>query len=436
MVICRVRLILWTLLVALGATSLVQGQSQGAGNQPVASVYTVTIDSTINPGALGKLTHAIAVAEANGAAALIVRIDTPGGLLSTTRDMVRAISEAQVPVIGYVGPDGASATSAGAFILLATHVAAMTPGTNVGAATPVSGSGDDIRGAMASKVMNDTRALMRGVAESRGRNADVAERFVTEAESLTAREAREAGVIDLVVADLGALLAALDGREIQFAGATLRLALAEAELRAVSTRWIDQLLTWLAHPQIAHMLIALGSLAIYIEIISPGLAFPGVFGAIAVVLGLVCLQTLPVNTGFQILLLLGLVLLIAEYFVAGFGVLGIGGAAAFILGSLYLFDEPLPGDYTASALTVSIGVGAAMLAGSALIGSSLWGGWQGRRLTGKTGQAMVSFDHHGIVLVAGKRWPAETLEPLRHGDPVIVVSADTDGRLIVRKSSS
>jgi membrane-bound serine protease (ClpP class) len=424
------RFALWSLLLTCGGLGLALAQ-----NAPELArvVYTVSIDGTINPGALGKLQHAINVAEANAAAALIVRIDTPGGLLSTTRDMVSAIAEAGVPVVGYVGPSGASATSAGAFILLSTHVASMNTGTNVGASTPVSGGGEDISGDMRSKVLNDTRAFMRSVAQARGRDARVAESFVTEAASLSAQEARDARVIDLVVDDFAQLLEVLDGYELDFAGELVRLDVGGADVRPVRTRLLDRLLTHLAHPQIAHMLISLGSLAIYIEIISPGLAFPGVMGTISVILGLVCLQTLPVNTGFQILLYLGIAMMIAEYFVAGFGALGVGGALAFVLGSFYLFDDPVPPDYRAVVLPLSIAVGAVMAVTSGLIGSALIDNWKNRRLQGQVGEAMVSFEGEGYVLVAGRRWPADTLEPVRHGDRVVVVRAGSDGRLTVKK---
>jgi membrane-bound serine protease (ClpP class) len=182
-------------------------------------VYMVDIKSTINPGALGLLEYAIRTAERNGGALLVVRINTPGGLLSSTRDMVSRIDEARIPVVGYVGPAGADAGSAGAFILLSTHVAAMNTGTNVGASSPVTDEGRDIEGTMAKKIMNDTRAFMRGIAESRGRNPEVAESFVAQASSLTAEEARARNVIDLVVGDFDALLPALNGREIVFHGA-------------------------------------------------------------------------------------------------------------------------------------------------------------------------------------------------------------------------
>nr|WP_305907744.1 hypothetical protein [Methylomarinum sp. Ch1-1]MDP4520521.1 hypothetical protein [Methylomarinum sp. Ch1-1] len=259
---------------------LVQGKSQAETASTASPVYLVDIDAMINPGSYALLEHAIDIAEANSAAALIVRINTPGGLLSTTRDMVRAIADSRVPVIGYVGPSGASATSAGAFILLSTHIAVMNTGTNVGAASPVAGDGGDIEGTMGKKVMNDSKAFMRSIAKHHHRNADIAELFVSEAKSLTAQEAMQANVIDQVVPVFSELLQAVDGREIQFQGQKLTLKLAGREVRQIEPRLIDYLLKMIAHPQIAHMLISLGLLAIYVEILSPGLTFPGVLGGL------------------------------------------------------------------------------------------------------------------------------------------------------------
>lgn len=406
-------------------------QSQGEERRPV---YMVDIKGMINPGALQTLTHAIEVAEANQAAALVVRINTPGGLLSTTRDMVNAIAESKVPIIGYVGPAGGSATSAGAFILLSTHVAVMNTGTNLGAASPIAGDGGDIPGTLGKKIMNDSRTFMRSIANEHGRNAEVAERFVSEAHSLTAEEALAQNVVDLTVEDISQLLAAVDGREIRFHAQPLTLSLAGQDMQPITPGLMDRLLQYIAHPQIAHMLLSLGMLGIYIEIITPGLALPGVLGVIAVILGLVGVQTLPVNTGFLMLLLLGVVLMASEYFVAGFGVLGIGGAIAFILGSLNLFDGATSFEYRGEILYLSVGVAAAMLLTTFLIARTFKQDRPDRKnLAGKTGEAMVSFTRNGHVLVDEQRWPAVTDTPLRHGDPIEVIGKDEDGNLRVRK---
>lgn len=424
----------WLMLLA-GIWGAVHGEKPEHGAAPV---YLVEIESMINPGALGLLEHAIRTAEAHEAALLIVRINTPGGLLSTTRDMVGRIGEARVPVVGYVGPAGAGAGSAGAFILLSTHVAVMHAGTNVGAASPVADDGRDIEGTLGKKIMNDSRAFMRGIAASRGRNAEVAESFVAEALSLTAEEARERNVIDFVVGDFSALLPALDGREIDFHGTKRVLRFDAADVRKVEPRLVDRLLSHIAQPQIAHLLISLGTLAIYVEIVSPGLAFPGVLGIIAVILGLVAAQALPVNMGFLILLFLGAALMLAEYFVAGFGVLGIGGAVAFILGSLNLFDPAASREYGGAILSISIAVCAAIVTTSILLTRVITAdpAKVRARMTGKTGEAMVSFDAEGHVLVDQQRWPAATLEPLRHGDRIVVISQDKTGRLTVKKAAS
>lgn len=406
----------------------------GNGNAPAAA-YMVHIDGTINPGSTELLQHAITTASKAQAAALVVRLDTPGGLLSSTRDMVSAITEAPLPVVVYVGPAGASATSAGAFILLAADIAVMNTGTNVGASSPVAGDGSDIQGTMAKKVMNDSRAFMRSIANQRGRNADAAERFVSEAESVTALEALENNLIDLVVSDFANLLPALDDREMIFAGEPRRLNLNEGAAIEVEPRLIDRLLGTIAHPQIAHLLISLGMLAIYIEILSPGLTLPGIFGAVAMVLGLVGVQTLPVNVGFLLLLFLGAGLMISEYFVAGFGLLGIGGAVAFTLGSLNLFDVPLGNDYRSGVLSVSIAVCGAILVTSLLISRSVFSsGAKTKNLVGRRGEAMVSFERSGYVLVDEQRRPAQSDTPLRHGDAVVVVGQQKDGQLQVKKA--
>jgi membrane-bound serine protease (ClpP class) len=426
----------WLLLLA-GTWGAVHGEGPVA-EEGRAPVYMVDIKSTINPGALGLLEHAIKTAETNQAALLIVRINTPGGLLTTTRDMVGRIAESRVPVVGYVGPSGANAGSAGAFILLATHVAVMESGTNIGASTPVTDEGRDIEGAMGKKVMNDTRAFMRGIAGSHKRNADVAESFVSEARSLTAEEAKQQNVIDLVTGDFSALLPALAGREIEFHGEKRVLNFGDSEIKQVEPRLVDKILSYIAHPQIAHLLISLGSLAIFIEIISPGLAFPGILGAIAVILGLVAVQTLPVNMGFLMLLFLGLGLMLAEYFVAGFGMLGVGGAIAFMLGSLKLFDSSISEQFEGAIMSVSVAVSAAMLVTSILLTRMLTADPNriSARVEGKTGEAMVNFAGEGHVLVAGRRWPAVTQEPLRHGDRIVVVQQDKSGRLTVKKAES
>lgn len=419
------------LVLLLGFLGLVEG------SQDAPAVYQVDINGVINPGSLGVLRHAIERAEAQGAPALVVRINTPGGLLSSTRDMVTAISESPVPIIGYVGPSGAGATSAGAFILLSTHVAIMNAGTTVGASSPVASGGQDIDSTMAQKVMNDTRALMRTIAQNRGRNIETAERFVTDAESITAEEALASQVIDLVVPNADRLFSALADYEFSFNGQPVTLSLEGRALYEVTPRLIDRVMNVVAHPQIAHLLLSLGMLALYIELLNPGLLVPGVVGVIALILGLIGVQALPIHIGFLLLLLLGVALMVAEYFVTGFGVLGVGGAVAFIIGSLNLFDMPANQEHREMVLSVSVGVSAAMVVGSLLIAYALRKTGARRKVpVGQTGEAMVSFNRTGYVLIGDQRWPAETSEPLRHGDRIRVLGSTDDDRLKVVKDDS
>ncbi|MEE9190061.1 MAG: nodulation protein NfeD, partial [Candidatus Neomarinimicrobiota bacterium] len=245
--------------------------------------------------------------------------------------------------------------------------------------------------------------------------------------------ALKAGVIDLVVADFSKLLEKLEGKKFLFHGKETSLALKDAKINEIEPRLIDYLLSHIGHPQIAYMLMSLGSMGVYIEIINPGLIFPGVFGAISVILGLISLQALPVNMGFLLLLILGIALMISEYFVAGFGVLGIGGAVAFILGSLNLFDDPSAFEYQDTIRSVSIAVGTAMLLITFVVARGLLFGARKRKLDGAIGEAMVSFDRKGYVLVDEERWHADTTETLNRGDQIEVLKKKPDGRLLVWK---
>lgn len=426
--------ILQALLVFLGLLFFTYEYTAHGEEEESAQVYLAELKATINPGALSLLEYVIETAQRNEAEAVVIRLNTPGGLLSTTRSIVTAISESQVPVIVYVGPVGASATSAGSFILLASHFAVMNEGTNVGAASPIAGSGQDIGGTLGKKVMNDTRAFMRSIAEERGRNVFEAEKFVSEAYSLTAQEALKNDVIDLVVSTRDELLDRIHGKEFVIHNQTQTFDTEGKTLVDIKPRLIDHLLVYTAHPQVAYLLTSLGSLGIYIEILTPGLIFPGVFGIISLVLGLIALQTLPLNVGFTVLMILGIVLMISELFVSGFGALGIGGFIAFVLGSLNLFDDPSSAEYRNMILTISLGIGGAMVV-LALFVARVWGSPVRRGFKDRVGEAMVSFDHEGHVLIGGGRWKAETIEPLRSGDRIVVIEKITQDKVKVKKVS-
>ncbi|NQY99355.1 MAG: nodulation protein NfeD [Bdellovibrionales bacterium] len=321
------------------------------------TILKAPITGSIGPATVHYLKEVFKQLKTTDAQAVVLEINTPGGLLKSTREIIQLINEAPKPVITVVGPSGAQAASAGSFILLAGHWAMMNEGTNTGAASPIDSSGKDIGPTLKKKVFEDTQALMRSLAESRGRNVEMAEKFVKDAISLTDTEALEANVInqriagneDLVKA-LGRILLLFKDQKINFRGRNI-------SFREVEKRPIGYFLEYIADPQVAYMFTSFGTLGIYIEILGGGLIFPGVFGVICLILGLIALSTLPVNVGFLLLLLFGVVLLGAEVFVSGFGVLGLGGLIAFFLGSLYLFNEPIGGDYMAVVYTITACLG-------------------------------------------------------------------------------
>ena len=385
------------ILSAIGALLLLLGLvlPDRAGGAPASGerpehAALVAIDGPIGPATSGFLDQALAQAVEEGAQFLILRIDTPGGLDSATRDIVRLILSSPIPVVGYVAPEGARAASAGTYILYATHVAAMAPATNLGSATPVPISGpaptlprpgidrdpestdpeaDEKEAgpappegdAMRRKVLNDAAAYIRGLAEKRGRNAEWAERAVREGANLTAAEALEQNVVDLVAPQMAALLEQLHGREVEALGAKQVLNSQGIELREIQADWRFRLLAVLANPTIAYILLLAGLYGLLLEGYSPGAILPGVVGAICLLLGLFALQMLPVNFVGLGLMALGIVLLIAEMLAPSFGVLGFGGIVAFVLGSVMLMDSDVPG------YAVNLGI----IAGIAVFASAL-----------------------------------------------------------------
>lgn len=303
-------------------------------------VVRLTIDGTINPATVTYIQEGLQAAQARGAGAVLIEIDTPGGLLESTKLIVKDLLAAPVPVIVWVAPSGGGATSAGVFITLAAHVAAMAPGTNIGAAHPVGGQGENIDGAMGEKVENFAASLARTIAEQRGRNVEWAEKAVRKSVSATEREAVKLKVVDFVAADVDELLRKASGRTVDVAGRPTTLDLADAAVEPMAMRLGQQVFNFLANPNIAYLLLMAGLLGLYVEFTNPGLLFPGVAGVICLVIGLAALQMLPVNYAGLALLGLGAAMLVAEAFVPSFGVLGIGGVVALVIGSLLLFDSP------------------------------------------------------------------------------------------------
>lgn len=328
----------WLLALCMVAGSLglfgVGPVRAGAGD-----VHLLTLDDIINPISARYLERGIADAAGQGAAAVLIELSTPGGLLESTQDLTSAMLNADVPVIVYVTPPGTHAASAGVFITMAGHVAAMAPSTRIGAATPVNGDGAEISDDLRAKLLNDTAEYARSIAEARDRNADWAEDAVRDADVVGAAEAVEIDAVDLVADDRGALLDEVDGRALLVDGAEVTLATADAAVVELPMSPFEDVLMAISDPNIAVILLSLGSLGIYFELSAPGSFFPGILGAIAIILALFSLGSLPINYAGLALLVLGLALLGAEIWVASGGVLGIGGAIAFLLGGLLLIDD-------------------------------------------------------------------------------------------------
>jgi membrane-bound serine protease (ClpP class) len=407
-------------------------------------VWVIELDGPITPASADYFLSALEDAQAADATAVVMRLDTPGGLDQAMRDMIKAILASSVPVVTYVAPNGSRAASAGTYLLYASHIAAMAPATNVGSATPVSIGGPPFAPpsaepqkdeekeadkaekpaggdtAMERKVVNDAVAYIRGLAELRGRNADWAEKAVREAVNLPASEALAANVIDLVADDLDALLAALDGREVKTSHGTRTLALAGAEIKTIVPGWRHELLALITNPNVAYILLMIGIYGLILEFYNPGFGVPGVTGVICLLLAAYALQMLPVNYAGLALILLGIALMVAEAFTPSIGVLGVGGVIAFIAGSIILFDRDLPG------YQISIPIIAAFAATSAgLFLFATGAAMRARRLSVATGrEAMIGaeavasedFERNGWVRAFGENWQARSDQPIRKGE--------------------
>jgi membrane-bound serine protease (ClpP class) len=414
-----------------------------------AHVNVVTISGSINPASSDYIQNAIARSEGDGAEALLIELDTPGGLLASTKDIIQAILNARVPVVVFVSPRGAWAASAGTFITLASHVAAMAPGTSIGAASPVGigGSGgdrgeDDERSDVAlEKAEKFIMAFIESIAKERDRNVEWALSAVREAEAIPQDEALELGVIDLVADDRADLFAAIDGRKVDLNGEVRTLAVANAEVREIEMQTLTRLFNFLASPDVAMILVMAGLLGLYIEFQQPGMMVPGIVGAICLVLAAIAFQILPFSWVGLMLIFLGMALMIAEIFVTSFGLLFAGGILCFLLGGSMLFDMPEVSDLTVSfwsvLLPAVLGFGACAAFIIYAVGRSFLREQTAgvSELVGLIGRTSTALSPEGKVFVRGEYWTAEADEEISVGERVEVTAVD-GMRLRVRRSPS
>jgi membrane-bound serine protease (ClpP class) len=414
----------WLLILAASALPL----PAGVKNSSEPRVHFISIDGTINPAVDDFIREGIARARLEGAKALIIQLDTPGGLLESTRSIVKEMLGSPVPVIVYVAPSGSGAASAGTFITMAAHIAAMAPGTNIGAAHPVAGSGEEVKGVMGEKIENFTASFGETIAQKRGRNTDWAIQAVRKSVSITEKEALKKNVIDIVAANLDDLLQQADGRKVDLDGKEVVLTVKNARIERFEMSLKQKILDKLSHPNIAYLLMMAGILGLYMEFSHPGVIFPGVAGAICLLLAFISLQILPINYGGLILILLGISLLIAEAFVPSFGVLGVGGGISLALGSLLLFDTE-SSDLTLDRSIVFAAVGtlsAYMLIVGYLVlrtqKKKAMVGLEG--MVGEIGEVKVALNPNGKIFVHGEYWSAEAEDQVAVGEKVRVVGFD------------
>jgi membrane-bound serine protease (ClpP class) len=416
-------LLFGVLLLALGLA----GCAAAIGEK--GAVHVVTIDGTINPVMARYVESAIGAAEKGDAAAVVLRLDTPGGLDSSMRDIVQRIESSKVPVITYVWPPGARAASAGTFITLAGNVAAMAPNTAIGAAHPVGAGGQDITGTEGDKVTNDAVAYITGIAKLRGRNATWAESAVRQSVSADEQEALKLNVVDLVSSDLPSLLAAVNGRSVQLLSGPTTLQVANSPIVYNNTTLVQQFLLILSDPNIAFILLSVGLAAIALEFIHPGFILPGVAGSIALLLAFFSLGTLPVNWAGVALILLAFGLFVAELFVAGFGVLGIGGIVSLILGGLLLTSTSNPEFQVSRWLIYGwaavIAVFFLMVLSAILRMRRMPTVTGSQALIGRVAVARSPLEPDGQVFLDGARWLAIAQDPpVPQGERVIVTGVN------------
>jgi len=392
-------------------------------------VVLVSVDSIIHPVAETFIVESLAQADDLGAEAFVIELSTPGGLLTSTREIFTAMLEAETPVVVFVSPRGSQAASAGFFLLMAADVAAMSPGTNTGAAHPVGGQGEEIEGPMGEKVEKDAAATIRSLATRSGRNAELAEEAVLESRSFTADEALDSGLVDILAANIPELLEALDGIEVSREGRdTVVLQTVGARIETLEMSGFQKFLSTIAHPNIAYILLTLGGLGLYFELSNPGAVLPGVVGGICLILAFFALSVLPVNYAGIALIILAMIFFIAEVKVTSYGLLTVAGVIALILGSLMLFKSADPAIRVSLELIVSMAiftlVVVTFLVSMVVRAHRVQVATGAEGLLHKHGVARTRVAGRGKVFVHGEIWDAAADEEIPAGSPIEVVSVD------------
>lgn len=441
-----IRNIQFVLLIFLAVVATVYAGEKDSPPFKTSVIIQLEINDVIGPATADYIERNLQKAVDSGAMAVLIRMDTPGGLDISMRRIIKQIIASPIPVISYVAPSGARAASAGTYILLASHIAAMAPATNLGAATPVQfggfGSIDDdkdkadknnnktkpLSDSMTQKMVNDAAAYIRGLAKMHGRNEQWAEKSVREAASLSAAEALKLNVIDVVAVDVNDLLTSLQDRKINVSGKELILNTGQVEINNIQPDWRSRFLAVITNPSIAYILLMVGIYGLVFEFSNPGSIVPGTIGSICLLLALYAFQLLPVNYAGMGLILLGIALMIAEAFVTSFGILGLGGIVAFVIGSVILMDTDMPG----------FGIDPGLIAGFALSSAAFFIIVIGlllksrhrpivsgkEEMIGLMGEVIDDFTGTGMIHIHSENWRASCDQPLRKNEKVRVTAID------------